>query len=734
MGANNTISMIAKVTADTTEAQKSIKELAQQVQNIKITGGTGSITSAAQRASRTNEKVQLAQSGLTGAGTIKGFKAISAAAKDSADAADALLMRLQAISAADILPDGDEYKEKVKAYKEEQERFSVTKASVAGTLGDSVPKKGLRTANNLSIKNLIEATRSGDTEKMQEEYSDLVQNLRQALAEQQTKASTARSSMSASQARIRDTFSSNGVSYFDQYRNQVASQTAFIKANGWRTSQRGKFFSGEDGDISTEALDALIAYASSQSGGAGSNIKRTLQKAMGLKAELAKPGEERNYDTINELYGGKFDSKGNLVSKGLTQLVPGLKSTTNTPLTNLEELKAAQGKFQQWDESKGKDVAVTSLSTKENSAEIKAQIQSALADAFGTLKAALVDATKDFEDGDELKEGAKNLSPDKKGSNSPENFEKKVNTKLASYEEGGKSQEARDLAAAETAGSDIQATLDALIKAFTEALTKISEGLEKVDHAETEKTEAEEDSISEQANTIDSMQTKAEAGAKSARQMSESISGITDAAIASREEVSALFDRLASFGTLVGQVNVIKNIIRSAYNAVKELDEAMNSIAVVTDYTTQDMWDRIQEYTELASETGSTIAGAYQVAQLYYQQGLSDAEVNAATEETLKMARISNIDYSSATDYATAAIKGFNLDYTDLGHINDVYSNLAAKTAADTEEISIAMSKVASIANSTGMSLENTAAFLTQIIATTREAPGILCLFLKSVA
>lgn len=45
------------------------------------------------------------------------------------------------------------------------------------------------------------------------------------------------------------------------------------------------------------------------------------------------------------------------------------------------------------------------------------------------------------------------------------------------------------------------------------------------------------------------------------------------------------------------------------------------------------------------------------------------------------------------------------------------------KTAADTEEISIAMSKVASIANSTGMSLENTAGFLTQIIATTREAP-----------
>jgi TP901 family phage tail tape measure protein len=53
------------------------------------------------------------------------------------------------------------------------------------------------------------------------------------------------------------------------------------------------------------------------------------------------------------------------------------------------------------------------------------------------------------------------------------------------------------------------------------------------------------------------------------------------------------------------------------------------------------------------------------------------------------------------------------LAHEDLAHINDVYSNLAAKTAADTEEISIAMSKVASIAHSTGMELETTAAFLT---------------------
>ena len=205
------------------------------------------------------------------------------------------------------------------------------------------------------------------------------------------------------------------------------------------------------------------------------------------------------------------------------------------------------------------------------------------------------------------------------------------------------------------------------------------------------------------------------------------------AAAKSKTELEAVISQFARFTTLAGIINIFRNSIRAAFDAVKELDEAMNSIAVVTDMTTQDLWDQIDVYTQMANATGSTIAGAYQVAQLYYQQGLSTNDVMTATTETLKLARVAAIDYASATDYMTSAVKGFGLSYQDLSHIMDVYSNLAAKTAADTEEISIAMSKVASIAHSTGMELETTAGFLTQIIATTREAPETAGTSLKTV-
>ena len=92
--------------------------------------------------------------------------------------------------------------------------------------------------------------------------------------------------------------------------------------------------------------------------------------------------------------------------------------------------------------------------------------------------------------------------------------------------------------------------------------------------------------------------------------------------------------------------------------------------------------------------------------------------------ETMKMARIANLDYATATDYMTAALRGFNMELneTSAQRINDVYSKLAAITASNTQEISVAMTKVASLANNANMEFETTAAFLSQIVETTRES------------
>lgn len=80
-------------------------------------------------------------------------------------------------------------------------------------------------------------------------------------------------------------------------------------------------------------------------------------------------------------------------------------------------------------------------------------------------------------------------------------------------------------------------------------------------------------------------------------------------------------------------------------------------------------------------------------------------------------------------------LRGFNMELnnTSAQRVNDVYSNLAANAAANTQEIADAMTRTASIANAAGMEFETTAAFLTQMIETTRESAENLGTAMKTI-
>lgn len=202
-----------------------------------------------------------------------------------------------------------------------------------------------------------------------------------------------------------------------------------------------------------------------------------------------------------------------------------------------------------------------------------------------------------------------------------------------------------------------------------------------------------------------------------------------------QEEVNRMRQNLLNFFSIDNAVNLFKRAVRSAFETVKELDAAMTETAVVTDFSVGDMWDRLPRYTKAANELGTTTLGAYQTMTLFYQQGLKTNEVFEIGTETMKMARIANMDYADATDKMTAALRGFNMELneTSAQRVNDVYSELAAITAADTNEIATAMTKTASIADSANMEFETTAAFLSQIIETTRESAETAGTAMKTV-
>ena len=208
-----------------------------------------------------------------------------------------------------------------------------------------------------------------------------------------------------------------------------------------------------------------------------------------------------------------------------------------------------------------------------------------------------------------------------------------------------------------------------------------------------------------------------------------------NAAQSAVQQVKDLQQSTQYFFSLRNMINLLKRGIREAVDVVKELDAAMTETAVVTDFSVGDMWQKLPEYTANANALGASVKDMYEATTLYYQQGLKTEAAMGIANETMKMARIGGLEAADATDKMTAALRGFNMEINEASaqRVNDVYSNLAAKTASDTEELGTAMQRTASIAASAGMSFEGTAAFLAQAIETTREPAENLGTAMKTI-
>ena len=233
-----------------------------------------------------------------------------------------------------------------------------------------------------------------------------------------------------------------------------------------------------------------------------------------------------------------------------------------------------------------------------------------------------------------------------------------------------------------------------------------------------------ETTLDEMGKALDENRENVEANAEAQKKL--------NAETAKREEFE---NKIKQFLGMAGAAQVLRSALRSAMDTIKELDATMTEMAVVTDLSVGDYWNQLPEYTKRANDLGLAINDVYKADTLFYQQGLKTNEVVELSTETMKMAKIAGLDTAEATDRMTAALRGFNmeLDKANAQKISDVYSELAAITAADVEEISSAMTKTASIASSAGMEFETTAAFLSQIIETTRESAETAGTAMKTV-
>lgn len=180
-------------------------------------------------------------------------------------------------------------------------------------------------------------------------------------------------------------------------------------------------------------------------------------------------------------------------------------------------------------------------------------------------------------------------------------------------------------------------------------------------------------------------------------------------------------------------VHGFSGAIQSAYGYAQNLNKSLNDIRIVTGQNVDQMSKFAAEANKAARALSATTTDYTNASLIYYQQGLTDAEVAERTAITIKMANAAGVSAQTASDQLTAVWNNFNDGSKSLEYYADVMTALGAATASSTDEISEGLNKFSAVAQTVGLSYEYATAALATITSNTRESADIVGNALKTL-
>jgi TP901 family phage tail tape measure protein len=159
---------------------------------------------------------------------------------------------------------------------------------------------------------------------------------------------------------------------------------------------------------------------------------------------------------------------------------------------------------------------------------------------------------------------------------------------------------------------------------------------------------------------------------------------------------------------------------------LKDLDESLTNIRLVTDYSKEDMREFAEYANQAAKALGSTTVAYTDAALVFAQQGYGLEESETLANYSIKLANVTGQSTDTTSDQITSYMNAFGISLDDLSGKLDEWAEVANISAADVEELSVAAQKAAATANAVGVSTEQLNAQIATIESVTRDAPKII--------
>ena len=200
-----------------------------------------------------------------------------------------------------------------------------------------------------------------------------------------------------------------------------------------------------------------------------------------------------------------------------------------------------------------------------------------------------------------------------------------------------------------------------------------------------------------------------------------------------RKKSEKFGSKLLKFFTGASLFNAVRKLFNYTVNFFRSMDESLTTISVVTGKTRNEIKGLTKEYIGMAREAGTTAQEIAKVAVFFYRQGRSDTEVRTLTSTVSKFATVAGIDAVDAANRLTAAVNGYQLAASQSMLVADKMTALSANAATSVDELSTAISKVASQAKQAGVGIDYLYGYLTTMQEVTREAPENIGTSLKTI-
>ena len=204
--------------------------------------------------------------------------------------------------------------------------------------------------------------------------------------------------------------------------------------------------------------------------------------------------------------------------------------------------------------------------------------------------------------------------------------------------------------------------------------------------------------------------------------------------------LATTFFNTVKWSIMSSVVNNISGTIQKSFYYIKDLDRGLNDIRIVTGKSADEMERFAVTANDAAKALSVSTEDFTKGALIYYQQGLDDETATQLAEITAKTANVTGQSMEAVSEELTAVWNGYQVANQAAQEGMQVYEEyvdkmaaVGATTASDLEELSVAMSKVASAASAMGVDFDDLNAQIATIVSVTRQAPESVGTALKTI-